>query len=511
MEGPERGGSFRKKASLGYFEWTENDEIKKQIADNVWVLVLHYDFKNSKDKDDIRHGDTEDVTNLRNTFEKNRNCKFKSFLSMKRDILLRMLSDDNNALFRIFESKDDVPSVFLIYFLSHGHIEGEIYTDHYEDENSDKYISFTTTEVFESLSKLTRFEKCLKIVNFGPCRGKLFDKTFSPEQTFQDFNNRNSCQITSFPQMRNLVVFYATVETIRAMRDKEVGTTFVRHICQVLNSMEKSELLINVLTLIQSKIHGSFNGIDMKNIIRQTPEIKFFGLDSKFIISSGRTSSTTNDSSSSDSTGSIKPGIPAAMKGPAEIYPWKSRSGQYMRRRLAFIFYSMADDGVTLINNALSQNLNFETDMEVLSKETLELYCEDASKVDSNVGCVLTCVFGRLSENPEQKEMCVLMDQTEVAVTDIVHSFIGPANDKWIGKPKIFIFVDQEASPKGDNASDFSYNYFRLLFTTLGVFVITIFYKIMKILKNHTRKIDFRFRPRTYMTSKLPTTVAGLF
>ncbi|CAB3388250.1 Hypothetical predicted protein [Cloeon dipterum] len=252
--------------------------------------------------------------------------------------------------------------------------------------------------------------------------------------------------------MRNLVVFYATVETIRAMRRKHVGTAFVRHICQVLNSMEKSELLINVLTLIQSKIHG--DSIDMRNIIRQTPEIKIFGLDSKFIISARRTLSPTNDSSSSDAIGSKKLGIPAAMKGPADIYNWKSRSGLYMRRRLAFIFYSVADDDVTLINQALSQNLNFETGMEALSKEALELYCEDASKVDSNVGCVLTCVFGRLSETPEQKEMFVLMDQTEVAVTDIVHSFIGPANDKWIGKPKIFIFVDQqEESPKGDNIS----------------------------------------------------------
>ncbi|XP_065337614.1 uncharacterized protein LOC135938045 [Cloeon dipterum] len=218
------------------------------------------------------------------TFKGNRKCNFRSILSPKREALLGLLSDQEQLL-RLFSSEDDVPSVFVLYILSFGNIDGKICTDHYESEDSDKFISFSTTDIFDSLKNLTLFDTCLKIVNFGPCRGEYFDTIYSANQG--KFDNENSCRITYEPKMRNLVVFYSTVETTRAVRG-ESGTIFAQESCNVINSMPKDEPLVNVFTSIQFQIYQNSKGnydLDECKYISQTPEIKIFAMKSNFSFS----------------------------------------------------------------------------------------------------------------------------------------------------------------------------------------------------------------------------------
>ncbi|XP_065344134.1 uncharacterized protein LOC135942110 [Cloeon dipterum] len=65
--------------------------------------------------------------------------------------------------------------------------------------------------------------------------------------------------------------------------------------------------------------------------------------------------------------------------------------------------------------------------------------------MEHDVGCVLTCIFGQVSEKERTGEVCVLVNGEEKPIADILHGFIGPKNDRLIGKPKIFFIVDQKA------------------------------------------------------------------
>ncbi|XP_065336569.1 uncharacterized protein LOC135937349 [Cloeon dipterum] len=332
--------------------------------------------------------------------------------------------------------KDDVPSVFVLYILSHGNIDGEIFTDHYESEDSDKFISFSTTDIFDSLKNLTLFEDCLKIINFGPCRGEFFDTIYSANQ--EKFDNKNSCRITYQPEMRNLVVFYSTVETTRAIRGVS-GTAFIREACKVLDTLEKDESLLNVLTSIQNQIHNNLK--DNYNVkegvyISQTPEVKMFALNRRFFFAK----------SSLVSSNSCSSGDVSRVKVDSEFFPWKSDSGANVRHRRAFLLFSEPNDTVNEIRKALSGNLQFEISERMLSESSLELYYKEVSELEPDVGCVFTFIIAKLSEKEDTREVCCRFGDEDIAITEILRNFIGPNNDKWIGKPKIFILVDQEAT-----------------------------------------------------------------
>lgn len=73
------------------------------------VLVAHYNFervpqdvlKNLNWSINARTGDTEDVQNLRKTYEENRKCRFREWLSPSREDLLNLLSS-RDALLKSF-------------------------------------------------------------------------------------------------------------------------------------------------------------------------------------------------------------------------------------------------------------------------------------------------------------------------------------------------------------------------------------------------------------------------
>ncbi|CAB3385435.1 Hypothetical predicted protein [Cloeon dipterum] len=414
-----------KAANLGYF--VSKDQPNKN-ADNVCVLVVHYNFENTNDESWIREGDAEDVENLKNTYKVNRKCNFHDELSPEKGKLLKLLSNQEELLEKF--GCTDVPSVFVLYILSHGDSDGKIFTDNYQNEDPNDFICFTTTEIFESLKMLTGFEDCLKLINFGPCRGELIDAIFYEND--ENFKNENSCRITYSPLMRNTVVFYSTVETTKAKRDQK-GTTFAFLTCHVLNSLEEDESLINVLTTIQYESHK----VAVKEKTGQTPEVKMFSQDRNFVFSR----SSSNDSSSSKiEAKSVK------IKRKHEFYSWKSSSGENLRHRLAFLISAKPNNKqFKEIKRELSQNLDFETSERMLRGNPLASI-NKASRLDSDIGCVLLVFFGLVSENEDTSEVCVEVDGRDTAISEILHEFIGPKNDQWIGKPKILFLVNQETS-----------------------------------------------------------------
>ncbi|XP_065344130.1 uncharacterized protein LOC135942108 [Cloeon dipterum] len=423
-------------STLGFFQFESDGQIRTKNADNVFVLVVHYDFENTPE---YRMWDKADVENLKKTFGDNRNCNFRSLYRPTRKILLDLLGSQEKLL-RYFNSKV-IPSVFVLFILSHGHRNGSIDTDYLGSVfDGNKYISFTTKEVFDSLEILDKFKECLKIVNFGPCRGELDDAKFDPNKEKYSYNNRNSCRITSFPDMPNTVIVYSTVETTTATTSVD-GSWFVKIVCDVLNQMSEDKPLLLFLTSVQYAMHKvSLEGIDpeTKLPVGQTAEVKMFPLDRSFSFSR----SLTAEKSISRTDSRMEKA--ATITSTSEYFSWKSDEGKNIRGRRAFIFYEQLTKKVEETEKALRQNLDFDTRTWKLNDANLISYSEQVCEMEHDVGCVLTFIFGQVSEKKETKEVCVLVGGRDIPITSIVHEFVGPKNKRLIGKPKIFFIIDQK-------------------------------------------------------------------
>ncbi|CAB3374665.1 Hypothetical predicted protein [Cloeon dipterum] len=421
-------------ASLGYFENPSDSLIEKQNADSVFVLVAHYEFKNDSQR--RRVGDSKDVKKLKTFFRTNRNCNFRELSSPSKEDLLELLSDKEKLLH--FFSSTDLPDVFTIFVLSHGNENGLIYTDIYSTEDQNKLVHFTTDDVFDSIQKISGFDKCLKLINFGPCRGVLDDAKFDANKEYKNYENRNSCRITMHPAIRNLVVFYSTVETTLANTD-EYGSWFVRGFCVCLNlTCEKS--LVRFYTAVQSNIHNASRArmkFQTGEPLGQTPEVKIFAQERNFVFS--KPLKTSDPDSRTDAVKAKSASITYS-----EFFTWKSDEQKNIRGRRAYIFSNSKQGAAQEMEKALRQNLNFVTKTWKLSKTALGCYFKEVSDLERDVGCVMTCIYGQVCEN-EGKEACVLVDGKEFPVADILHAFVGPKNDSLIGKPKVLFIVDQEA------------------------------------------------------------------
>ncbi|XP_065346539.1 uncharacterized protein LOC135943802 [Cloeon dipterum] len=428
-------------ANLGFFEYEIDGKVNRQNADNVCVLVIHYDFINDPL---FRNGDASDVECLKTIFRENRNCNFRDILSPSKKTLLKLLSDQEKLL-RFFNLQDEVPSVFMLFFLSHGTVNGKIWTSHVERETNEP-VYFTTDEVFDSLQKLRRFDKCLKVVNFGSCRGSLYDSKFNSKNSLENYENKNSCRITSRPGMHNYVVFYSTVETTLANTD-EKGSWFVRSICTSLNQAN-DEPLLDFFTIVQNRMHKTsceFTTFDKNIPLGQTPELKMFTQDRKFVIS--KTTIAAKPFSNTDGSGNVSKISNEIL---SRQFSWKSNEGQDIRGRRGFILSLVQNKQVQEVKRALHK-LDFEIRDWSLSKDFgKDFYFKMVSELEPDVGCILTCIFGPVCVN-EHKEVCVRVQKgQEIPITDILHSFVGPKNDKLIGKPKILFVVNVKAPQTDD-------------------------------------------------------------
>ncbi|XP_059477473.1 uncharacterized protein LOC132197893 [Neocloeon triangulifer] len=429
-------------AKLGYFETAEGAQ---ENADNVFVLVVHFDFKEGED-DWHRRGDEKDVENLRVAFETNRKCGFREKLSPTKKELLDLLQDEQEIK-RLFESDDLEPDLFFLIILSHGAENGIIFTDRSSQTN--KYETFTTKEVFDSIGSL--FPKCLKFALIGACRGKLEEKMFhlmKPKDVKAFEENKNSSRISFEPKTRNLIIIYAAVETTTAKRHKDLGTWMVECMCAQLNKMKRNEGILQFLTGTQNRVHQ--NTINSFMSIGQTPEFKVFSCDRRFVFHLLDTDEAASGSSKrgTDSKGRM----PRREEKPQSVHFtwWNPNSKTVLRERRAVIFHQGAQitEPVAKLNFALINNLGFETILAKLDAAGLEHYF---SKRENDpwleYGCFAAFIFADVVDVDGQ--MCIRLSQDEnKPIGDLIYGLLGPKNDAWIGKPKLLFLLDQKLTPK---------------------------------------------------------------
>ncbi|XP_059474383.1 uncharacterized protein LOC132196030 [Neocloeon triangulifer] len=399
-------------ARLGFFQTTNG----RENADNVFVLVAHYDFKEGKD-DWPRKGNDKDVENLRKTFAENRKCRFRDLPSPKKEDLLALLADEKK-LKKFFASEDVEPSMFIFIILSHGGPKGKIYTD---EIISNVYDSFNTKELFAKLEKTCA--KCLRLLFLGPCRGELsFGDTNQADS--QDTAKNYSSNVSFEPKMHNTIIFYSTVETTTADRDPRKGTWLVQCLCEQLNLMRANESLAHFSTGMQNRIHEwaikAQPDIRTQKQTEQTMEIKMFPHDRKFFFSAfencGQSQSTIEFDWMNPNTKSV------------------------FRGKLAVIFHQ--GNEIKKLEYSLIENLGFETKTINSDLESVEKYfAELKEKSWSDYGCFAAFFFAQVTE--EENQVCVNLSGNEpVPIGDLIHSLLGPESQEWQGKPKLFFLID---------------------------------------------------------------------
>ncbi|XP_059474193.1 uncharacterized protein LOC132195913 isoform X2 [Neocloeon triangulifer] len=432
IEGHENG-SPDGAAKLGFFK---NDDGREN-AENVFVLVAHYDFKDGED-DWPRTGNDKDVANLRKTFAVNRNCRFRDLPSPKKEDLLALLAD-GQLLKKFFASEE--PSVFIFIILSHGGSEGKIYTDENIGPGPKDYDSFNTKQLFGKLEKT--FANSLRLIFLGPCRGGLDIGDSNPTEN-QDTTKNYSSKVSFEPKMHNTVIFYSTVETTNAGRDKDKGTWLVQCLCEQLNLMRENESIAHFSTGIQNRTHKWATKLTFINgkQMEQTMETKMFPHDRIFkfsvmencckaaIFRSGQVQSTIE-------------------------FDWMNpHSKSIFRGKLAAIFHQ--GNETEELEFILSENLGFETKKIKLDSQVVKKYFQELTEKSwIEYGCFAAFFFAQVTENKENQVCVNLSGNEQKPIGELIHSLLGSESKEWRGKPKLFFLIDV-GTAAGDAAGTLS-------------------------------------------------------
>ncbi|CAB3379624.1 Hypothetical predicted protein [Cloeon dipterum] len=409
---------------------------KQDNRARVWVLVIHHEFENT---DDSRAGNQADVSNLRDTFTR-RNCHFKDLKSNTKEEILSHLSNSDGKLFSLFaENGEDVetPDMFILFILSHGASGGTIFTDHpaiKPNNPSQPFEEYHTYDVWNGLKGIPQLQDSIKLIFFGPCRGVSGEFRLPATKETLDKNpvQNKSMWFSIGPNCENFVIFYSTVEAVRAQRNA-AGSWLVTALCTELDSMSKDLDLIVFLTRVKRRICESTT---IDRAIGQTPQLQYYK-HNEFTVSSFPLKEK------SDAFSKTAPDQLIDMDR-FHFYTWKSTKHLPFRRGRALIFYDKNHASVAKEMQTSFQFLDFET--RIYSASRLTKILKEVTSVHNaglkEDGAIAICVLARLFNNAELGLTIATADDAKVAVNEITHSFIGTESKDLAGKPKLFFFMD---------------------------------------------------------------------
>ncbi|CAB3379766.1 Hypothetical predicted protein [Cloeon dipterum] len=401
----------------------------------TWVLVIHHDFENTED---ARAGNEIDVSKLCSTFTK-RNCRFRDLKSKTKDEILSYL-ESGEKLFALFEENNENesnPDMLMIFILSHGSTGGTIFTDNLVEEPKDPdqpFEEYHTHDVWNGLMAMPRLQDCIKLIFFGPCRGLSGEIRLpaSKESLEKNAVDNKSMWFSVQPNCENFIIFYSTVETVRAQRNSS-GTWLVTALCAELDCMTKDLDLIDFLTRVKRRICDKTT---INNEIGQTPQLQF-SKHNAFTVSSFPLEETSDAKSRTPRDHLVKPDR-------YHFYSWKSSKHLLFRRGRALIFNDKNHTSEAKEIQISFKCLDFET--KIYSVSRLKRVVREVISVHNSGlfedGAIVICVLARLLQNSEFGLTIATSEDKRVAVNEITHSFIGTKSMDLAGKPKLFFFLD---------------------------------------------------------------------
>ncbi|XP_059488384.1 uncharacterized protein LOC132204119 [Neocloeon triangulifer] len=409
---------------LGF--WNDDPE---QNAKPVCVLVVHYTF--SGQRGDRSKGDKIDLENLETAFKSRRNCRFRRMSPGKEElysILENKPVPGNNNLGRLQAKfnlqQDEVPEVFALFIMTHGKKDGVLDTD--KDE------TILISDIFVKLGN-DFLKDCLKLVFVSACRGEFLEMTENSEDftdskpipvavklkttDFKGMENLDAVKVTTEPNLPNFVIVYSTVEGSFSLRENKTGTQLVHAVCESLNNLERDTELSVFLTRVMKLVHDKL----AKREFGCTPQIQIFP-HKKFTISSADAATRNN-------------GLVIPL-----VYDWYSTREKNICEKEAHFYWQGYNVDAKELMEFFAKKLKFRV-------KHHSKYCDLQSAVNGEVstdGCVLICVIAQMTVDEETKEIFMSpKKEAKMSIASLQHNLIGPKNKRWIGKPKVCLFLHQ--------------------------------------------------------------------
>ncbi|XP_065341497.1 uncharacterized protein LOC135940499 isoform X2 [Cloeon dipterum] len=302
--------------------------------------------------------------------------------------------------------------------MTHGNKDGKL-TTHYDEE-------FNVYEVCDKLKTNPLLKNALKLLFVSACRGNILDEVtheehdaqinfiedavYSKKLDTENPDNVNATRVTTDPNCENFVLMFSCVEGTYSLRSE--GTYLVTSISECFKELDKDVDLEEFLTRIMGYQHDPNRRAEG---FTSTPEVKIFKRSRHLTIAKQCAEKKYNDFS----------------------YNWMSDAKSHLLTRKAHVF-AASNETYQSVSDELNKHFQFEPKRWKTLEELKDSVSHESGDFD---GCVLICVVAELVEN-ENREVCAKIDGDTIEIKSILGIPIGPTTAKWVGKPKICVFLN---------------------------------------------------------------------
>ncbi|CAB3380418.1 Hypothetical predicted protein [Cloeon dipterum] len=436
----------KKVRSIGYWDGDESKVVR-----TACVLLINYSYSNDCGKERTAAVEA-DKKQIRDAFS---GLKVGIYVTSEplKDILAYLSKEKKiREKFQLLEHQ--TPELFFVFISTHGGKNGIIRTHHKE--------SVEVSEVYYQLHNNPLLSKTLKLIFVSACRGTIHDEMLLGEKyckcgkklmlrqkvlrgkdiTLDTQRNIDAVRVIQEDIRQddddplNFVIMFASVDTTLALRN-DAGTHLFQAFCKTLNNLEKDVGLEEFLTRCMCNQHFEQN---LQKGCGSTPEVKVFS-HRQFTFSRRAKAQFRKKSS--------------LLKF---NYDWKSDVEIPLLTRKAYVYATPRHRDSKQIQK-LQNNLKGIFGFEVHSPSSFEeikklgrlilfnlnndpyLFNAVSDEEEELEGCVLVCVVAPIYYSKQSNELITSIYGERTPIKRVIYSAVYPSTKKWIGKPKIFVFL----------------------------------------------------------------------
>ncbi|CAB3380420.1 Hypothetical predicted protein [Cloeon dipterum] len=255
----------------------------------------------------------------------------------------------------------------------------------------------------------------------------------------------------------NFVIMFASVDTTLALRN-DAGTHLFQAFCKTLNNLEKDVGLEEFLTRCMCNQHFEQN---LQKGCGSTPEVKVFS-HRQFTFSRRSVADLFFQIRRDELDIIFFCRAKAQFRKKSSLlkfnYDWKSDVEIPLLTRKAYVYATPRHRDSKQIQK-LQNNLKGIFGFEVHSPSSFEeikklgrlilfnlnndpyLFNAVSDEEEELEGCVLVCVVAPIYYSKQSNELITSIYGERTPIKRVIYSAVYPSTKKWIGKPKIFVFL----------------------------------------------------------------------
>ncbi|CAB3360337.1 Hypothetical predicted protein [Cloeon dipterum] len=413
--------------SIGYWDGDWSKPVRSTCA-----LVVHYPFLHDQ-RTSRKERDKYDVKNLKDTLKDF--AHFYETSASKLEVFELLGNEDKfSKTFQLHE--EEKPELFIVFILTHGYKSAMV---------TDLNEFFTSREVYNHLNRNSLLSDALKLLFISACRGNIIDEEVfkacnvpvyeTPGRMMSRHIDRNNpenldaVRVSVDPIDKNCITMFECVETTLSFSD--FRTKLVKAFCETFRKVQMDMGIEEFLTRCMCQQRYKKLRFLMYG---STPELR--------ILKHRPLTITKKLYIRREARPLMELALQYLGRGlkPIEFtYNWKSDDNipLLLRRAHFYVMPRFRDSReIQSLRENLEENYGFETEHHYSFAELKLSVSEGRENLE---GCVLVCIIAPIFE--QDGELCVNIDGEITTIKKIHHCAIGPTTEKWVGKPKIFVFL----------------------------------------------------------------------